>query len=61
MELILELLIESSDFMPEESLIKGDMFLIASLDPWYGHVLVYLHTLKCPASASRDEHRRIWH
>jgi hypothetical protein len=35
--------------------------LIASLDPWYGDILVYLQTLKCPTSASRDEHRRIRH
>ena len=45
--------------MLEESPIQGDMFLIASLDPWYGDILVYLQTLKCPASASFDERRRI--
>jgi hypothetical protein len=60
-ELISELPVESSDIMPEESPIKGDIFLIASLDPWYGDILVYLQTLKCPASASRDERRRIRH
>jgi hypothetical protein len=37
------------------------MFLIASLDPWYGDILVYLQTLKCPTSASRDERRHICH
>lgn len=41
-ELISELPVESSDFIPEESPIQGDMFLIASLDPWYGDILVYL-------------------
>ena len=32
-ELILELLVESSDVVAEESPIRGDMFLITSLDP----------------------------
>jgi hypothetical protein len=47
-ELISELLVESGDVTPEESLIKGDLFLISSSDPWYGDILVYLQTLKCP-------------
>jgi hypothetical protein len=55
-ELISELPVESGDVMPKESPIKGDMFLITSSDPWYGDILVYLQTLKCPASASHDEH-----
>jgi hypothetical protein len=60
-ELISELPVESSDIMHEELPINGDIFLIASLDPWYGDILVYLQTLKCPTSASHDEHRRIRH
>jgi hypothetical protein len=32
-----------------------------SLDLWYGDILVYLQTLKCPTFASHDEHRRICH
>jgi hypothetical protein len=32
-ELILELLVESGDILPEESLIRGDMFFIESSDP----------------------------
>jgi hypothetical protein len=60
-ELILELLVESGDVVLEESPIRGDMFLITSSDPWYGDILIYLQTLKCPTSASHDEHRRICH
>ena len=60
-ELILEVLVKSSDITPEESPIKGDPFLIASSDPWYGDILVYLQTLKCPKSASRDERHYIHH
>jgi hypothetical protein len=60
-ELISELPVESSDVVPEESPIRGDMFLIESSDPWYGDILIYLQTLKCPNSASCDERRRIRH
>jgi hypothetical protein len=45
-ELILEHPVESGNIFSDESLINGDLFLIASLDPWYGDILVYLHTLK---------------
>jgi hypothetical protein len=41
-ELISELLVESGDVTPEESLIKGDIFMISSSDTWYGDILVYL-------------------
>jgi hypothetical protein len=37
------------------------MFLITYLDPWYGDILVYLQTLKCPTSSSHDEHLCICH
>jgi hypothetical protein len=60
-ELILELLVESGDVVPEESPILWDMFLIASTNPWYGDILIYLQTLKFPTSASRDERQRIRH
>jgi hypothetical protein len=42
-------------------MIKGDIFLISSSDPWYGNILFYIQTLKCLASASRDQHRHICH
>jgi hypothetical protein len=41
-ELISQLPIESGDVVPEESPIQRDMFLITSLDPWYGDILIYL-------------------
>jgi hypothetical protein len=41
-ELISKLPVESGDIIPEDSPIKGDMFFIASSDPWYGDILVYL-------------------
>jgi hypothetical protein len=60
-ELISELPVKSGDVTPEESPINGDLFLISSSEPWYGDILVYLQTLKCPISSSHDEHRRIRH
>jgi hypothetical protein len=41
-ELISELPVELGDVVPEESPIRGDMLLIASSDPWYGDILIYL-------------------
>jgi hypothetical protein len=61
LELISKLLVESGDVILEESPIKGVMFFIASLDPWYGDILLYLQTLKCPTYSSHDECRRIRH
>jgi hypothetical protein len=60
-DLISKLPVESGDVVPEESPIRGDIFLISSSDPWYRDILIYLQTLKCPTSASRDERRRICH
>jgi hypothetical protein len=60
-ELISELPVESGDIVPEESPIRGDMFLITYSDPWYRDILIYLKTLNCPTFASCDEHRRIRH
>jgi hypothetical protein len=42
MERISKFPVESGDVIPEESRIKGDMFFIASSNPWYGDILVYL-------------------
>jgi hypothetical protein len=60
-ELISELPVESGDVVLEESPIQGDMFFITSSNPWYGDILIYLQTLKCPTTSSRDERRRICH
>jgi hypothetical protein len=60
-ELILELSVESGDVVPEESPIRGDMFFITSSDTWYGDILIYIQTLKCPTFSSRDERRLICH
>jgi hypothetical protein len=37
------------------------MFFITSSDPKYRDILIYLQTLRCPTSASCDEHWHIRH
>ena len=50
-----------SDFPSEEEDIYEDtfvdehIFLISTLDPWYGDIIVYLQTLKVPTHLSWDE------
>jgi hypothetical protein len=56
-KLISKLSIESSDIMPKELPINGDIFLITSSNPWYGDILVYINTLKCPTYSSGNKHR----
>jgi hypothetical protein len=60
-KLISELPVEYSDVTHEESPIERDLFLITSLDPCYGDILVYFQTLKCPPPSSRDEHQQNRH
>ena len=49
-ELIEKFPVEKDVSIEEESLPDEHIFLISTYDPWYGDVLVYLHTLKCPAT-----------
>jgi hypothetical protein len=60
-KLVSELSVESGNNFPDESLINGDIFLIASSDPWYGDILVYLQNLKFLYFASCDERQIICH
>ena len=36
------------------------IFLISTSYPWYGDILVYLQTLKCHASLSWEDWRKLW-
>ena len=45
----------------EDSLVDEHIFLISTVDPWYGDIIVYLQTLKVPTHLSRDERRRLCH
>ena len=45
----------------EDSFVDEHIFLISTLDPWYGNIVVYLQTLKVPHHLSRDERRCLRH
>ena len=47
---------EPSDSFPDEFL-----FLISTIDPWYGYFLIYLQTQRSHPNPSHDDRRRIRH
>ena len=59
-ELIFELPC-GGDTVYEEIFIDENLFLISSLNPWYGHIIVFLQTLKFPSTFSKDERRKVCH
>ncbi len=54
-ELVLELPKEDEKDSGEETLPDEHIFLISSTDPWYGDLIVYLQTLRCPSHAYRED------
>ena len=49
------------DEIHEDSFLDEHIFLISTADPWYGDIIVYLHTLKVPPHLSRDEFQCLYH
>ena len=45
----------------EDTFVDEHIFLIPTLDPWYGDIIIYLQTLKVPTHLSWDERRRLHH
>ena len=39
----------------EDTFVDEHIFLISTLDSWYGDIIVYFQTLKVPTHLSRDE------
>ena len=60
-ELILDFPKEAEELVCEDTFIDEHIFLISTLDPWYGDVIIYLQTLKVPTHLSWDERRRLHH
>jgi hypothetical protein len=52
---------QDEDIFHDDSLTNENNFLISSLDPWYGDILMYLQTLNIPQHLSRDDQRHIFH
>ena len=58
-ELIAEFPTEEDVAVEYDSFPNEHIFLIATSDPWYGDILIYLQTLKYPAAYSREERRKL--
>ena len=46
--------LEKEEFY-EDTFVNEHIFLISTLDPWYGDIIVHLQTLKVPTHLSWDE------
>ena len=60
-ELISDFLSEAEELVFEDTFVNEHIFLISTLDPWYGDIIIYLQTLKTPTHVSRDERQRLCH
>jgi hypothetical protein len=49
------------DIFHDDLFADEHIFLISSLDPWYGDILIYLQTLKLSQHLLRDDRRRVCH
>ena len=54
-ELIYDFPSEEEEEICEDMCVDEHIFLISTLDPWYGDIIIYLQTLKVPTHLSRDE------
>ena len=60
-ELISDLPSEEEEEVYEDTFVVEHIFLISTLDPWYGDIIIYLQILKVPTHLSRDERQWLHH
>ena len=60
-ELIFDFPSEEEEETCEDTFVDENIFLISTLDPWYGDIIIYLQTLKVPTHLSQDERRQLHH
>ena len=60
-ELISDFPSKEEDEACKDMFVDEHIFLISTLDPWYGDIIIYLQTLKVPTHLSWDERRRLRH
>ena len=48
-----------TETVAEEPIADESLFLISTLDPWYGDIIVYLQTQSFWPEISRSQHRKI--
>ena len=46
---------EEEEEVYEDTFVDEHIFLISTLEPWYGDIIIYLQTLKVPTHLSWDE------
>ena len=51
-ELIFDVPSEEEEEIYEDTFVDEHIFLISTLDPWYGDIIIYLKTLKVPSHLS---------
>ena len=61
MELISDFPSEEEEEVCEDTFVDEHIFLISTLGPWYGDIIIYLQTLKVPTHLSWDEWRPLRH
>ena len=49
------------DEVYEDSFSNEHIFIISTVDPWYGDIIMYFQTLKVCTHLSQDERRRLCH
>ena len=54
-ELISDFPSKDEELICEDTFVDENIFLISTLYPWYGDIIIYLQTLKVPTHLSRDE------
>ena len=60
-ELISDLPSLDEDEIHEDSFVDEYIFLISSVDPWYGDIIIYIQTLKVPPHLSMYECQHLHH
>eukprot|EP00253_Pinus_taeda_P012769 PITA_12769 len=50
-----------ADVAKEDQILDETLFLISTLDPWYGDIIIYLQTSSFRPGVSKDARRRIRH
>ena len=60
-ELMCDLPCASMESEPSDSFLDEFLFLISTIDPWYGDLIIYLQTQRFQPHLSHDDRRRIRH
>lgn len=58
-ELMCDFLRTDTETVAEEPISDESLFLISTLDPWYGDIIVYLQTQSFPPKISRSQWQKI--